>query len=179
MDFSSSISRNESRNDHRISNSFRRRNLRGEHSSTSGYFAGSHNIDNVGISILKNLVFSSQPILLDTVVVDVTPIDPWKVLFEEYGIGPGPVIISGVIGVDIILTGLLVETLGGLAKMVMKFWLQILNVTFNVMTPYLTYYMTVNTKEIKNTVNCLPSSVCNNTYSGGYQAREEIHYKRC
>ena len=61
----------------------------------------------------------------------------------------------------------------------LKFWLQILNVMFNVMTPYLTFYKTVNAnKTVKNTVNCLPSSVCNNTYSGGYQAREEIHYKR-
>ena len=77
-----------------------------------------------------------------------------------------------------ILTGFFEGALGGLLKIVMKFWLQILNVTFNVMTPYLTFYKTINTKTVKNTVNCLPSSVCNNTYSGGYQAREEIHYKR-
>ena len=38
---------------------------------------------------------------------------------EEYGIGPGIVIISGAIfGADVILKGHLVEILGGLAEMV-------------------------------------------------------------
>ena len=38
---------------------------------------------------------------------------------DEYGIGPGTVIISGAtLGTDVILTGLLVETLEELAEMV-------------------------------------------------------------
>ena len=39
---------------------------------------------------------------------------------EEYGTGPGKVIINGeILGEDVILTGLLEETLEGLAEMVM------------------------------------------------------------
>ena len=38
---------------------------------------------------------------------------------ETYGIGPGTVIISGaILGADVILTGLLEETLEGLAEIV-------------------------------------------------------------
>ena len=41
------------------------------------------------------------------------------VLSDEYGIGPGIVIIKGVaFGTDVILTGLLVETLEEFAEMV-------------------------------------------------------------
>ena len=35
-------------------------------------------------------------------------------------------------------------------KYYVKFWQQILNVTVNVMTPYLTFYKTVNLKAVKN-----------------------------
>ena len=46
-------------------------------------------------------------------VIDVSPIVPGTTLSEEYGIGPGMVMIRGEnFGTDVILTGLLLETLG-------------------------------------------------------------------
>ena len=74
MDCSSSVNRNKSKDDHRTDNIFWRRNLRGEYSSTSGYFVGSYNVADVGVSPLKNQIFNFQSFLLDVVVVDVSPI---------------------------------------------------------------------------------------------------------
>ena len=52
-------------------------------------------------------------------VVDIPSIIPWYGFSDEYGTGPGIVIIKGAaFGTDVILTGLLVETLEELSEMV-------------------------------------------------------------
>ena len=71
-----SISRTSSRNDHRSSNSFRRRDLGRENSSASCYFTGPSDIANVRISTFSNFVFSSQRVLLDAMVIYISPIIP-------------------------------------------------------------------------------------------------------
>ena len=76
-DCSSSVNRNRNRDDHKTGNSLQRSNLRREYSATSGYLAGSRNVADFGVSLLKNKVFISQPILLDVVIVDVAPIISW------------------------------------------------------------------------------------------------------
>ena len=113
-----SVGRSGSKNDRRSSNGLWR-NLRREDSSTSCYFAGPSDVTDIRINISRNFVFDSQLILLDAIVINVSLITPGTALSDGYDIGLGIVMIKGAdFGTDVILTGLLVETLGGLSEMV-------------------------------------------------------------